>query len=111
CVQLDLDIWGEEHDEPAIDWADPDRYATEIEHALWYDTAADPYQRWPGERPAVLTFWLGTHRPHWLYPGKRDRKPSGPLFVSARQLHHGRRSPYPPCDVPFAVDSGGYTEL
>jgi hypothetical protein len=60
---------------------------------------------WPCE------FFLGTHRPHWLHPGKsRILAPSGPLFVSARRLRD-RRSPYPRCDIDFAVDSGGFTEL
>jgi hypothetical protein len=98
--------------EPGFDWADPDRFAEEIETALWYDVDCDPYVR--GDRPdapAATEFYLGTHRPHWAHPGRRESKPAGPLFVSARQLRCRRRSTYPVFDVPVAVDSGGFTEL
>jgi hypothetical protein len=61
--------------------------------------------------PVGHEFFLGTHRPHWLYPGRRKLRPRGPLFVSIRQIRHARKGAYPRSDTPFAVDSGGYTEL
>lgn len=48
-------------------------------------------------------FWLGTHQPHWLgYAGV-------PLFVSRRTLC--RRKSFPRAVAPWALDSGGFTEL
>jgi hypothetical protein len=90
----------------AVDWADPD--AHDLETARWYDRTADPYGP---DDDGPCEFLLGTHRPHWLYPGKRQRRPAGPLFVSARQLSHARRTPYPRADTRYAVDSGGFTEI
>lgn len=104
-----------------IDWADPD--AHDLDTLRWYDERADPYSRGPDRDPDQLCqFYLGTHRPHWLHPNRinrdgtenkrgRELKPRGPLFVSAHQLRVRRHSPYPPCDTPFAIDSGGFTEL
>jgi hypothetical protein len=113
-----------EPDDLPFDWADPDRFADEIETALWYDVDCDPYSRGGLDvdfsdddldrsdlPPAPVEFYLGTHRPHWAHPGKREAKPAGPLFVSARQLRCRRRSEYPVFDVPVSVDSGGFTEL
>lgn len=48
-------------------------------------------------------FYLGTHRPHWL--GLVDV----PLFVSHRQLRRYRTLPV--ASAPWALDSGGFTEL
>lgn len=50
-----------------------------------------------------MKFWLGTHRPIWL------GKLGVPLFVSRRGLA-GRRS-LPAAAGPWALDSGGFTEL
>lgn len=95
-----------------IDWADPDSF--ESETTQWYDRYADPHS-WSDDADTdehACTFYLGTHRPNWLYKaGSRERRPEGPLFVSARQLAHARRSAYPPCDTRYAIDSGGFTEL
>lgn len=102
-----------------VDWADRDSF--EHETIEWYDRYADPYT-WHEDlghdtgdgtdRPDECEFYLGTHRPHWLYAdGSRDARPRGPLFVSRRQLEHARRTAYPRCDTPFAIDSGGFTEL
>jgi hypothetical protein len=52
---------------------------------------------------AVSTFYLGTHRPHWL------RCIGVPLFVSRRTL-----APYktlPRAAAPWALDSGAFSEL
>ena len=49
------------------------------------------------------TFYLGTHRPHWL--GLVDV----PLFVSHRRLRSVRRLPR--ARAPWVLDSGGFTEL
>lgn len=107
--QLQLDFT--EDEDPAFDWADPDLWDEEIATARWYSVSADPYARDDIDDPAPCEFYLGTHRIHWLHPGRaREDKPSGPLFVSARQLRR-RKSPYPAGDTDFAVDSGGFTEL
>lgn len=50
-----------------------------------------------------MRFYLGTHQPHWLATS------DVPLFVSRRRLA-GRRS-LPRARVPWALDSGGFTEL
>ena len=49
------------------------------------------------------TFWLGTHQPQWL--GVTDV----PLFVSNRTL--APRKTYPRALGPWALDSGGFSEL
>ncbi|HLL66438.1 MAG TPA: hypothetical protein VK453_11915 [Micromonosporaceae bacterium] len=51
----------------------------------------------------MTTFYLGAHHPHWLHVA------GVPLFVSHRRLA-GRRS-FPRAAAPWALDSGGYTEL
>lgn len=107
----DLDAWAqlEEEGSERVDWADPD--AHDLETLRWYDETADPYARGQ-ERPEACAFMLGTHRPNWLYAaGSREQRPAGPLFVSARQLRHARRTAYPVGDTRFCVDSGGFTEL
>jgi len=48
-------------------------------------------------------FYLGAHHPHWL------AKTAVPLFVSHRRLT-GRRT-FPRALGPWALDSGGFTEL
>lgn len=50
-----------------------------------------------------MRFWMGTHMPSWL------ATVDFPLFVSHRRLA-GRRS-LPRAVVPWALDSGGFTEL
>lgn len=50
-----------------------------------------------------MRFYLGTHRPHWL--GLTDV----PLFISRRRLEN--RSTFPRALGPWALDSGGFTEL
>ncbi len=52
----------------------------------------------------MSVFYLGTHQPHWL------SHTSYPLFVSHRQLAR-RRTPLRPATYPWALDSGGFTEL
>ncbi len=49
------------------------------------------------------TFYLGTHRPHWL------ARPVPPLFVSHRRLRGYKTLPI--AAGRWALDSGGYTEL
>jgi hypothetical protein len=51
----------------------------------------------------VDTFFLGTHRPNWL-----ETVPV-PLFVSQRQLTGRRRLPR--AAAPWALDSGGFSEI
>ena len=51
----------------------------------------------------TLAFWLGTHEPSWL------RRTDVPLFVSTRRLQRLRR--LPSAVGPWALDSGGFTEL
>jgi hypothetical protein len=48
-------------------------------------------------------FYLGTHQPHWLNLGV-------PLFISDRRLRRYRRR-LPRAAGPWALDSGGFTEL
>ncbi|WP_279582162.1 deazapurine DNA modification protein DpdA family protein [Fodinicola feengrottensis] len=50
-----------------------------------------------------VRFFLGTHHPHWL------RHLTVPLFVSDRTLRRYRTLPVATC--PWALDSGGFTEL
>lgn len=50
-------------------------------------------------------FYLGAHQPHWLWDPKADF----PLFVSRRQLSRYRQPLV--STHPWALDSGGFTEL
>jgi hypothetical protein len=50
-----------------------------------------------------VKFYLGAHHPHWL------RLAGVPLFVSRRSL--GRYKTLPRAAAPWALDSGGFTEL
>jgi hypothetical protein len=50
-----------------------------------------------------MKFWLGTHLPHWL------NELDVPLFVSRRRL--ARRKALPRARGPWALDSGGFSEL
>lgn len=50
-----------------------------------------------------MQFWLGTHRASWLATANVD------LFVSTRQLANRRTLPV--AAAPWALDSGGFTEL
>jgi hypothetical protein len=50
-----------------------------------------------------LSFWLGTHEPSWL------RHAGVPLFISTRRLQRLKQMPV--ASVPWALDSGGFTEL
>ncbi len=50
-----------------------------------------------------MRFWLGTHCEQWL------GRTSVPLFISHRRL--APRHTYPMAIGPWALDSGGYTEL
>lgn len=52
-----------------------------------------------------LRFYLGTHQPHWLALVEPDE----PLFVSDRRLR--TRKSLPRARAPWALDSGGFTEL
>ena len=49
-----------------------------------------------------MKFWLGTHKPNWL---ETDRD----LFISRRRLFE--RKSLPVGAGPWALDSGGFTEL
>lgn len=51
----------------------------------------------------MTTFYLGTHQPHWL------GLVGVPLFISRRRL--GRRKTFPRAKAPWALDSGGFSEL
>lgn len=54
----------------------------------------------------MRTFYLGTHQPQWL----ADERCRGvPLFVSRRTL--AKRKSLPRAVTPWALDSGGFTEL
>jgi hypothetical protein len=53
-----------------------------------------------------LRFYLGTHRPTWLWTVEEDV----PLFISHRVLAT-RRTPFPRATTDWALDSGGFTEL
>lgn len=50
-------------------------------------------------------FYVGTHHPHWLWTV------GFPVFVSARRLARRSLAGLRAARVPFAVDSGGFTEL
>lgn len=50
-----------------------------------------------------MNFWLGTHKAIWL------ERTEAPLFVSTRTL--AIRKTLPPALGPWALDSGGFTEL
>lgn len=52
-----------------------------------------------------LRFYLGTHRPTWLWTIH-----DVPLFISHRVLRE-RKSRFPRATTPWALDSGGFTEL
>jgi hypothetical protein len=54
-------------------------------------------------RGGDVRFWLGTHMPNWL------DETATPLFVSHRRLAKRRRLPR--ARGPWALDSGGFTEL
>lgn len=54
---------------------------------------------------SALTFYLGTHRPPWLWTVT-----DVPLFISHRVLRD-RVSPFPRATTGWALDSGGFTEL
>jgi hypothetical protein len=51
-----------------------------------------------------MRFFLGTDRPHWL-----EVEPY--LFISRRTLSKKRRKTFPVATGPWALDSGGFTEL
>lgn len=53
----------------------------------------------------MTRFYLGTHEPSWL--ARLDR----PLFVSRRRLVRREVKVYPRAIGPWALDSGGFTEL
>lgn len=53
-----------------------------------------------------MKFYLGTHYPAWL---AAPRFAKVPLFVSARRLRTKRH--WPRAATPWALDSGGFTEL
>ncbi|HXB64875.1 MAG TPA: hypothetical protein VNV42_08400 [Solirubrobacteraceae bacterium] len=57
----------------------------------------------PALAPGGWTFFLGLHEVSWLERG------IGPLFVSHRRLK--RRARLPRAAAPWALDSGGFTEL
>jgi hypothetical protein len=56
-----------------------------------------------GATTEPLRFFLGTHHPGWL------RTARVPLFISDRRLRHYKTLPRAP--RPWALDSGGFTEL
>ena len=58
------------------------------------------------ESAAPFRFWLGTHKPGWLAD---PRFTDVPLFVSRRTL--SRLVSLPRARGPWALDSGGFTEL
>ncbi len=53
-----------------------------------------------------VRFYLGIHMSQWLHNGRAR----GPVFVSIRRLRD-RKSAFPRATVPYALDSGAYTEL
>jgi hypothetical protein len=53
----------------------------------------------------MMKFYLGTHMPGWLTSAPANV----PLFVSHRRL--ASRGPLPRIDRPWALDSGGFSEL
>jgi hypothetical protein len=52
-----------------------------------------------------LNFYLGTHEENWL------SHPGPPLFISRRRLFRRPRKVLPRACRPWAMDSGGFTEL
>lgn len=57
----------------------------------------------------TLTFYLGTHHPHWLWT---PNLPADlPLFVSHRRLVDRTTTGLRRARRPYALDSGGFTEL
>lgn len=52
------------------------------------------------------TFYLGTHRPNWLWTASDDV----PLFPTFGELRK-RKTPFPRATTRWALDSGGFTEL
>jgi hypothetical protein len=55
-------------------------------------------------------FYIGAHQPHWLALPPRDRAGNPvPLFVSHRRLTG--RTTLPRARTPWALDSGGFSEL
>jgi hypothetical protein len=61
--------------------------------------------------PVPFRFLLGTHQPGWLARPHLDGPASAPvpLFISDRRLRRYRRLPR--AAAPWALDSGGFTEL
>lgn len=53
----------------------------------------------------MTRFYVGTHQVNWLW------RVDFPLFVSHRRLVNRRASRLRPARVPWALDSGGFTEL
>ena len=61
---------------------------------------------WAGTPAGGPVFFLGTHQPHWL------ARTEVPLFISHRALaRRSPRRPLPRARGPWALDSGGFTEL
>lgn len=58
---------------------------------------------YPASPSARLTFYLGTHMPHWLTSSRF------PLFVSHKRLARYKRLPVARCR--WALDSGAFSEL
>lgn len=58
-----------------------------------------------GDLVTDFTFYLGTHRPNWLWSVH-----DVPLFISHRRLKD-RKTRFPRATTPWALDSGGFTEL
>jgi len=54
-------------------------------------------------RGGVMQFFLGSHMPNWL------EQTSVPLFISARRLRD--RKTLPKASGPWALDSGGFSEI
>lgn len=52
-----------------------------------------------------IKFYLGTHMPNWL------NRTDIPLFISARRLRTRARKVFPCAAGPWALDSGGFSEL
>jgi hypothetical protein len=60
--------------------------------------------------PGAPRFYLGTHKPHWLWtPGMEYLTPGIPLFVSYRRLLD--KAAWKPAARDWALDSGGFSEL
>lgn len=52
-----------------------------------------------------MRFYLGTHMPHWL------AETHMPLFVSRTRLFRYPKGSLPKANAPWAMDSGGFTEV